>query len=91
MLTYEELSTGLAQIECIINSRPLNLLSEDPSELSALTPAHFLMSTPLKYLLYLYACEVIDEVPHLLKRYALLDQMVQSFAKRWKYEYLHLL
>lgn len=50
LLTYEEFLTVTAQIECVINSRPLTPLSEDPSELSALTPSHFLMATPLKHL-----------------------------------------
>lgn len=88
LLTYEEMLTVLTQIESVINSRPLTLLSEDPSEPTALTPAHFLMTAPLKHL---PACVVSDEPAHLLKRYALLDQMIQSFSKRWKLQYLHLL
>lgn len=88
LLTYEEMLTVLTQIECVLNSRPLTPLSEDPSELSALTPSHFLMSTPLKSL---PACEATGDNTNLKKRYALLDQLVQSFAKRWKREYLHLL
>lgn len=88
LLTYEEMLTVLTQIECVINSRPITLLSEDPSEPTALSASHFLMTAPLKHL---PACTVPDEPGHLLKRYALLDQMVQSFSKRWKLEYLHLL
>lgn len=85
LLTYEELLTVTTQIECVINSRPLTPLSEDPSELSALTPAHFLMSTPLKHLPQYNE----TDAKYLLRRYKLLDQMVTSFAKRWKHEYLH--
>lgn len=88
LLTYEKMLTVLTQIEGVINSRPLTLLSDDPSEPAALTPAHFLMTAPLKHL---PACASKDEPTHLLKRYALLDQIVQSFSKRWKLEYLHLL
>lgn len=88
LLTYEEMLTVLTQIESVINSRPLTLLSEDPSEPTALTPAHFLMAAPLKHL---PACAISDEPAHLLKRYSLLDKMIQSFSKRWKLEYLHLL
>ncbi|XP_047510573.1 uncharacterized protein LOC125053303 [Pieris napi] len=89
LLTYEEMLTVLTQIESVINSRPLTLLSEDPSELTALTPAHFLMSSPLKFLPA--KIKINDEPLSLLKRFALLDGMVQSFSNRWKVEYLHLL
>ncbi|XP_045487471.1 uncharacterized protein LOC123689837 [Pieris rapae] len=89
LLTYEEMLTVLTQIESVINSRPLTLLSEDPSELTALTPAHFLMSSPVKFIPA--RMKVDDEPVSLLKRYALLDGMIQSFSNRWKLEYLHLL
>lgn len=63
-------------------------MSEDPSEPTALTPAHFLMSVPLKNF---PASKINNEPAHLLKRFTLLDQMIQSFSNRWKLEYLHLL
>ncbi|XP_043498438.1 uncharacterized protein LOC122521747 [Polistes fuscatus] len=47
LLTYEEASTLLAQIEAILNSRPLEPLKDDPEDTTALTPGHFLIGTAL--------------------------------------------
>ncbi|KOB66979.1 putative bel12 ag transposon polyprotein [Operophtera brumata] len=75
-------------LESVMNTRPLcRTLSSDPSELLALTPAHFLNITPLKYL---PAREIYDNL-HTLSRHDLLDKLVQSFWKRWRTSYLHTL
>ncbi|VEN50686.1 unnamed protein product [Callosobruchus maculatus] len=46
-VTYEEFSTLVVQIEGILNSRPLVALSNDPNDLSSITPAHFLIGRPI--------------------------------------------
>ncbi|XP_062710030.1 uncharacterized protein LOC134288640 [Aedes albopictus] len=46
-LSYEELTTVVVQIEAILNSRPMTQLTCDPNDLTALTPAHFLVSREL--------------------------------------------
>ncbi|CAK1589589.1 unnamed protein product [Parnassius mnemosyne] len=86
ILTFEELQTVLSQIESILNSRPLTVLSSDPSDPAALTPAHFLHTVPLDFL---PAPDIDDSIPHLLTRCELLDKLVQSFWMRWRREYLH--
>ncbi|XP_049294145.1 uncharacterized protein LOC125769454 [Anopheles funestus] len=42
-LSFEGYCTVLHQIEAVMNSRPLLPMSEDPNDLAALTPAHFLI------------------------------------------------
>lgn len=89
VLSFEEMSTVLTQIEAVMNTRPLcRTLSSDPCEPLALTPAHFLNYTPLKYL---PAREVKENRLSLLSRHDLLDKLVQSFWRRWRSEYLHTL
>ncbi|XP_055837741.1 uncharacterized protein LOC129906121 [Episyrphus balteatus] len=46
-LTFEELTTLLAQIEAHLNSRLLCPLSDSLDDLNALTPAHFLVGDSL--------------------------------------------
>lgn len=46
-LTYEELSTVLAQIESVLNSRPLHELGSGADCIDTLTPGHFLIGRPL--------------------------------------------
>jgi len=45
--TFEELSTLLAKIEACLKSRPLSPMSEDQTDLLALTPGWFLVGGPL--------------------------------------------
>ncbi|XP_052755355.1 uncharacterized protein LOC128201692 [Galleria mellonella] len=84
-LTYEELSKVLAQIEAILNSRPLTPLSTDPNDLQALTPAHFLIGRPLTAPA---TRDVTDKPTHRLLRYDVIEQMRQHFWRRWAKEYV---
>ncbi|XP_062538668.1 uncharacterized protein LOC134206940 [Armigeres subalbatus] len=45
--SMDQLLTVVAQIESVLNSRPLVPLSDSPDDLTALTPGHFLIGEPL--------------------------------------------
>ena len=47
-IQYEDLHKFLWDTEAVINSRPLTYLSEDPKNLSPLTPAVFIQGIPTK-------------------------------------------
>ncbi|KAH0945784.1 hypothetical protein HN011_010972 [Eciton burchellii] len=46
-LSKDEFATILCQIEACLNSRPIAALNDDPGDLSALTPGHFLIGRSL--------------------------------------------
>lgn len=88
ILTFEESYTVLAQIEAVLNSRPLCPLSSDPADLNVLTPGHFLTLEPLTAV---PEPTLIDCKANRLSRWQLLRQMHDNFWKRWQSEYLHTL
>jgi len=84
-LTSEELTTLLTQIEATLNSRPLCPLSNDPTDLEALTPSHFLTLEPSTSL----PDPNLDNIPlSKLQRWRLVADLHRHFWTRWKNEYL---
>lgn len=84
-LTFEELNTVLVRIEAILNSRPLTPLSTDPSDMSVLTPGHFLIGDSLR------ALPDRDETatpPSNLSRWRRVTQLSQHLWSRWSRDYL---
>lgn len=85
-LTFEELSTVLAQVEACLNSRPLVSLNvPDEDGIEVLTPGHFLIGCPL--------CALPDPSSSRhsvsqLKRWDLCQNiMIWHFWQRWSSEY----
>ncbi|XP_025265733.1 uncharacterized protein LOC112638368 [Camponotus floridanus] len=85
-LTFEEMSTFLAQVEACLNSRPLQALSDDHDDLTALTPGHFLIGAPL---LAVPEPLLADVNVNLLSRWKLLQRMRDHFWERWSREYIN--
>lgn len=85
LLTFEEMLTVLTRIEACLDSRPLTFLSNDPNDLSVLTPGHFsigeALTAPIEH-------DVINQKVNRLARWQLLEQMRQHFWNRWKKEYV---
>lgn len=78
--------TILTQIEAILNSRPLHPLSDDPTDIQALTPGHFLAGEPL----ILPLPFDIDERPQTegVRLWRDRQTMIKHFWQRWQEEYL---
>ncbi|XP_025192641.1 uncharacterized protein LOC112592702 [Melanaphis sacchari] len=85
LLTYDETTTLLCKVEAALNSRPLTPMSLEPSDLSVLTPGHFLVGGPLM----LPPEPDNSTVPkNRLRRFNLMQAQFQLFWKRWLSEYL---
>ena len=85
MLTYEEFITLLCQVEACLNSRPICAMSSDPNDYQALTPGHFLIGTPLVAIPERDLSEISMSK---LKRWQLVQKMLQHLWKRWNSEYI---
>ncbi|XP_046748847.1 uncharacterized protein LOC124412775 [Diprion similis] len=85
LLTFEEFYTTISEIEACLNSRPITPMSNDPSDLTALSPGHFLIGAPLTALPH---PNLQDLATNRLTRYQVLTQIQQHFWSRWSREYL---
>ncbi|CAK1584170.1 unnamed protein product [Parnassius mnemosyne] len=85
LLTFEEFSTVLSQIEACLNSRPISRINNNMDDPFPLTPGHFLIGEPL---VLVPDENYLTSNINSLKRWQITQRMVQTFRKRWSREYL---
>lgn len=83
-LTYEEMLTIVAEIEAILNSRPLLPTSEDPEDLNYISPAHFLIQRSLTTLPNAQGETIVDTST----RWKRTQQILNILWKKWSSDYL---
>ncbi|XP_063976214.1 uncharacterized protein LOC135162054 [Diachasmimorpha longicaudata] len=86
LLSFEDLTTLATEIEAILNSRPLTPMSSDPNDLSALTPAHFLIGDTFTNL---PEPNFIETPSNRLSSWQHIQKLKQDFWNRWHKEYLN--
>ncbi|XP_053617910.1 uncharacterized protein LOC128679591 [Plodia interpunctella] len=84
-ITFEEITTLFAQVEAILNSRPLYPLSSSPNDFLPLSPGHFLIGRPL---VSLPSPNLLSCKENTLRRYERLEKLRQHFWNRWQQEYI---
>lgn len=84
LFTFEELATLLTKISACINSRPLTPMSTDPTDLTALTPSHFMSTRPIVSPL---EPNLADIPLNRLSAWQRIARLQQDFANRWRQEY----
>lgn len=85
-LTSSDFRTVLAQTSAMMNSRPLSAFTNDPEDLSFLTPAHFLIGGPM---VQPFGANVSEIPTNRLKHLEQIQKMSQVFWKSWQNDYLH--
>lgn len=85
-LNYEEFYTILTQVEAVLNSRPITVLSDDPRDPQPLTPGHFLLLAPPTQL---PDDDLTSANINHLQHWELCQRIVQDFIRKWKITYLH--
>jgi hypothetical protein len=88
VLSKEQFSTLLCEVEAILNSRPLYQRSSDPTDVEALTPGHLLTGEALTAVPT--PC-LLDIRENRLNPFQLVQNRVQDFWRRWSREYLNTL
>ena len=90
-ISFDELNTVLAEVECILNSRPLSYMSDEVDG-QVLTPSHLLVGRRLLTLpTGVETNSKIDESENeyvLSKRFLHLTRLLSHFWNRWRREYL---
>lgn len=86
VMEQEQFRTLLCKIEAVMNSRPLTALTDDPKDVQALTPAHFLIMEefvappPFQY--------TTEKDLQGRKLWEKRQELLEHFWNRWQNEYL---
>uniref|UniRef100_A0ABM0MF94 3-oxoacyl-[acyl-carrier-protein] reductase n=1 Tax=Saccoglossus kowalevskii TaxID=10224 RepID=A0ABM0MF94_SACKO len=94
-VTCDELSTIVAEIEAVLNNRPITYVSGNADDLIALTPSHLINGRPITMLPSqpvdpdeLQDPTFGDNQTEIQRRYLRLSELIQQFWRRWISEYL---
>ena len=87
ILTYEEITTILCQIEQVLNNRPLMALTNNPDDIFALTSSMLVNGSRLDAIPQ-PCLQTMDARGHPAKRFRALQQLLSQFWKRWASEYV---
>jgi len=95
-VSFDELITLLAEVECVLNSRPLTYVSASDTE-EPLTPSHLITGRRIRnlpdHLSHIHELDDVDYAPasgnELNRRMKYINNLLNHFWKRWRNEYVH--
>ncbi|XP_062542316.1 uncharacterized protein LOC134210285 [Armigeres subalbatus] len=83
--SMDQLLTVVAQIQSVLNSRPLVSMSDSPDDLSALTPGHFLIGEPP---VSIAEPDLLHLSPNRVTRLQDMQRSVQDLWRCWSRDYV---
>ncbi|KAL7723535.1 hypothetical protein ACLKA6_001452 [Drosophila palustris] len=86
LLTADELQTTIVAVEAVLNSRPIEALSDNPSDGEALTPGHALIGGPLTAMPAGGATD--QQGLTCLSRWRAVSSLWRQFWRRWSTKYI---
>lgn len=86
LFTFEELNTFTAEVEGILNSRPITTISSDPNDMMVLSPAHYLIGKPMTSL---PDTDLSSVSVNRMSTWQHISKVRQDFWTRWNLEYLN--
>ncbi|XP_055584679.1 uncharacterized protein LOC129737541 [Uranotaenia lowii] len=84
-MSYEDMTTLLAEVEMCLNSRPITPIPTETDDLEVLTPGHFLVGTNLQAV---DDVDVTAKPDNHLDHWKLTTKRMQGIWARWYPEYL---
>ena len=89
VLTFEEFITLFCQIEAVLTSRPINVMSDDPNEVDSLTAAHLSIGQGIEVLSSFLLDQANDKDNYSpSKRLYHIQNILLHFWNRWTNEYV---
>lgn len=82
---YQEMTTTLVEIEACLNSRPLCPMTNNPTDITSLTPAHFLIGQSI---IAPPRPSVLNTKINRLDQWQKVQLLTEHFWQRWSTEYL---
>lgn len=91
-ITYEELQTIVAEVESVLNDRPITYVSSNNEEPEPLTPSLLLYGRNITKLPYqqppIHNVAIETNRSTITRRAKTMQNALSHFRERWKYEYL---
>ena len=87
VLTWNEMATVFAEVQCLVNSCPLGNPSNDANDLQPITPNHFILGRATTEI----PQGPFRETKNSRKRFEFIQALAQQFWNRFHWEYLQTL